>query len=268
MPWGWTADEVLKEVAGIRKAIVRGIGTEWVLSDTHARFFARIATQRGRRHCDLFSLNYDTIIEATLEHLCLPHVDGFRGAENAYFDPAMFETAGQSSPIFRVHKLHGSINWTRDKDQMVRRRPAKGMEDSDRLVIYPCEQKATEAQYGVYELLLDRFRDRLRDPRPNNKLIVIGYSFNDEHINVAIEDSLRTPGSNLTVHAFLGPEADTASQTQRIRAIAERCDNRFNAAMGSDTFIGAALTEDEWDKMKARDLWKYENLVDLVVGGK
>jgi len=135
-------------------------------------------------------------------------------------------------------------------------------------VIYPCEQKSAEAQYGVYEILLGRFRRRLRERRPNNKLIVIGYSFNDEHINVAIEDSLRAIGSTLTVYAFLGPGADTHSQADRIKRIADRCESRFNAAIGSETFVGAALTDEEWDKVKDRDLWRFENLVDLVVGGK
>ena len=263
-----TPEKIETEITNIQKAIVKTVGTEWESSEIHKKFLLRLTEQRSRSTCDVFSLNYDTVIEASLEELSLPHTDGFRGAENAYFDPLLYDEKLGGQPFFRLFKLHGSTNWVRDSDEIVRRRPAKLIEDRRRAVVYPAEQKYIQTQYGIYETLLSRFRNRLREGRPNNKLIVLGYSFSDEHINVAIEDSILADGSNLTVYAFVGPENDVDDQKKRYTEMAQRCDDRFNVLIGQQVYVGSAFEPDEWDKLKKRDLWKFENLVSLMVGGK
>ena len=264
----WTPEKIEVEIEGIQQAIVKAIGIEWQGHEVHKNFLLRLTEQRARTTCDIFSLNYDTVIEASLEELKLAHTDGFRGAENAYFDPRLYDEKRESGPYFRLFKLHGSINWVRGPDETVRRRPAKLIEDRRRAVVYPAEQKYVQTQYGIYETLLSRFRNRLREDRPNNKLLVIGYSFSDEHINVAIEDSILADGSNLTVYAFVGPEDDKVSQERRYKEIAQRCDDRFNVLIGQHVYIGSAFEPEEWDKIKNIDLWKFENLVSLMVGGQ
>jgi hypothetical protein len=165
-----------------------------------------------------------------------------------------------------VYKLHGSANWVRDVDGTVRRRPLSPLDTHDRVVVYPAEQKYVQTQYGVYETLLRCFRERLRESKPNIKLVVLGYSFRDEHVNIAIEDSIRDEKSNLTVYAFLGPEADPVAQERRLRELADRCNDRFNALVGQHTFIGPGLEKEEWEVMKPLDLWKFENLVGALAG--
>lgn len=264
----WTPEKIEQEIETIQQAIVKAIGTEWQGYETHKNFLLRLTEQRSRTICDIFSLNYDTIIEASLEELKLSHTDGFRGAENAYFDSRLYQEKPESVPFFRLFKLHGSINWVRDSDETVRRRPAKLIEDRRRAVVYPAEQKYVQTQYGIYETLISRFRNRLREERPNNKLVVIGYSFSDEHINVAIEDSILADGSNLTVYAFVGSEDDKGNQEKRYMETAKRCDDRFNVLIGQDVYIGSSFEPEEWDKLRALDLWKFENLVNLMVGGQ
>jgi len=264
---GWTIEKIDDEVAVIQSEIIRAIGTEWRGSETHRQFLMRLADNPSRKTCDIFCLNYDTVIEASLEELRLPYTDGFRGAENAYFDPSLYGQIPGNGPYFRVFKLHGSVNWIRDADETVRRRPAMAVEDRRRAVVYPAEQKYVQTQYGVYETLLSLFRDRLREDRPNNKLVVIGYSFSDEHINVAIEDSILADGSNLTVYGFVGPEENKEEQEKRLREMAARCDDRFNVFIGQHAYISSSIEPDEWETIKELDLWKFENLVNLMVGG-
>jgi len=263
----WTPKTIEDEITLIQTAIVKTIGTEWVSNDVHKNFLLRLTDQRDRKTCDIFCLNYDTIIEASLEELKIPYTDGFRGAENAYFDPSLYDFIPINVPYFRLFKLHGSINWIRDNDETVRRRPAAQIADHRRAVVYPAEQKYVQTQYGIYETLLSYFRNRLREDRPNNKLVVIGYSFSDEHINVAIEDSIIANGSNLTVYAFVGPEENIEAQEKRLKEMAERCDDRFNVFVGQHAYISSSIEPDEWEKIKGLDLWKFENLVDLIVGG-
>jgi len=267
VPDEWTVDAIDDEIKTIKISIVKSIGTAWEYSETHSRFLRRLVGQRARKTCDLFCLNYDTLLESNLEHLKFSYTDGFQGAENAYFDPSLFTNETDTSPFFRVFKLHGSLNWVRDEKETIRRRPSNDIDDDQRIVIYPCEQKYLLTQYGVYETLLDLFRKRLRKHYPNNKLITLGYSYGDEHINLAIEDSIRDSSSNLTVYSFVGPETNIDNQIDRFSTISGRCHNRFNVAIGSDHFIGEGLDSSEWETVKTLDLWKFENLVNLIAGG-
>lgn len=264
----FTLEDIEEQIGSIQRAIVDLIGGDWQSNDVHEHFLDRLTKQKNSKTWDIFSLNYDTIFEATLENLKLPYTDGFRGADNAYFDHTLFGEVPSDRTFFRLYKLHGSVNWIRDDDGTVRRKPG-GDTSKQPAVVYPAEQKYVQTQYGVYETLLGLFRERLRlvQDKPNNKLVVLGYSFGDEHINVAIEDSINTPGSNLTVYAFVGADSDTHAQERKFREIAERCDDRFNVLIGNHGFIGKGIEEEDHDDVLKLDTWKFESLVDLVIGG-
>ena len=264
-----SVEEIDTWLRNIKRGIVREVADDWQPSTYHERFLKRLRGARERGPRDIFSLNYDTLLEASLDSLRLPYVDGFRGTNRAWFDAETFDEAG-AGIAYRVYKLHGSINWTRDADGHVRRgRNANEDAADEPVVVYPSEQKYLQTQYGVYESLIGRFRNRLRNARVNNHLIVLGYSFNDEHINEAICDAINAPQSNLTVIAFVGPEEDRKKQDQRLQILSERCDDRFNAFVGDDdngSFIGHALdTESSLSVLEAK-LWRFENLVDFIAG--
>lgn len=264
-----TVDEIDAWLTDIKKKIVGEVADDWEAGSYHERFLQRLRGHRDRGPRDIFSLNYDTVLEASLDSLRLPYVDGFRGTNRAWFEADTFDEA-RAGIAYRVFKLHGSINWTRDASGYVRRgRNANEDAPDEPVVVYPSEQKYLQTQYGVYETLLGRFRNRLRISGVNNSLIVLGYSFNDEHINEAICDAINANGSNLTVIAFVGPEADRAKQDGRLMTFSERCDSRFNAFIGDDKtgkFIGHALDADTANDVLKADLWKFENLVDFIAG--
>lgn len=262
----WKVEFIDAQLLGIQKSIVEGVGVGWNSCSHHERFLTRLASARSRKPIDLFSLNYDTVLEASLEHSSLRYTDGFVGSENAYFEPAAFDHIPESVTFFRVYKLHGSVNWIRHEDDTVRRRPGSSLGDAPRAVVYPAEQKYLQTQYGVYETLMRCFRDRLRDRDKNNKLVVLGYSFGDEHINVAIEDGIRTADSNLTVHAFVGPEDDLDAQKSRFESMADRCDHRLNVVIGNSYHVGPVLDDTGWGEIAGKDLWKFENLATLLAG--
>ena len=260
----WRIDTIDEELLNIQKAIVEGVGADWQPSEHHERFLVRLATSKRRRPIDIFCLNYDTVLEASMESIRVRYTDGFVGSENAYFEPSAFEQIPTNTVFFRLYKLHGSVNWIRDHADIVRRRPGSSLADTPRAVVYPAEQKYLQTQYGVYETLMRLFRDRLRDPDNNNKLVVLGYSFGDEHINAAIEDGIRSPQSNLTVHAFVGPEDDVEAQKARFELIASRCEHRFNAVICNKYCVGPGLDDAEWRDICGGELWKFENVVNLL----
>lgn len=260
------ADDALQ---AIKNEVVNQIADDWVHSAVHARFLRRVAGNRPGAGRDIFSLNYDTVIEATLDHLRYHYTDGFRGARRAWFDPTVFDELPVCTPSFKIHKLHGSVNWLREDTGHVRRSVVRTAADvTEAVVVYPSEQKYLQTQFGVYETLIGRFRSRLRAPSVNNCLVTLGYSFNDEHINEAIIDAINAPGSNLTVIAFVGPDDNTAGQTEQFRTIEARCDSRFNAFVGDFLCIGGALDSSESQALLDANLWRFENLVDYIAGSE
>jgi len=259
-------EEIDKWLVDIKKKIVSEVADDWMPSDYHKRFLLRVVGQSQRSPRDLFCLNYDTILEASLDELRIPYADGFRGTIRAWFDPDTFDDVG-ARVSYRLFKLHGSINWTRDRDEYVRRGHYANETTDEPIVVYPSEQKYLETRYGVYETLLGRFRTRLRASRVNNCLIVLGYSFNDEHINEAICDAVTARGSNLTVVAFIGPEESLKYQKERLDSISKRCDSRFNGFIGSGSaghFVGQLLDPDAARVVLESELWRFENLVNFI----
>lgn len=265
-----TTEDIDEWLTLIKRKIVSEVADDWESSDYHLRFLKRICNPRQGRSRDIFSLNYDTVVEASLDHLRISYVDGFRGTNRAWFEPEVFDKVEGSSPFFRVFKLHGSINWTRDDEGHVRRgRNANEDASGEPVVVYPSEQKYLQTQYGVYETLISLFRNRMRQTGANNCLVVLGYSFNDEHINEAIIDAIVAPNSNLTVISFVGPDSDSDKQVNRLRALASRSDHRFNAFIGSgDTgnFVGHALDEISAKAVLDEELWKFEKMVTFIAG--
>jgi hypothetical protein len=261
-------DWIKSSLQEIKKGIVTQIADTWVESEIHARFLQRIGGVLPKTGRDIFTINYDTVIEATLDHLRIHCVDGFRGSRRGWFDPTIFDELPACDSCFKVYKLHGSINWIRESSGHVRRTVVNSAVDiTDPVVVYPSEQKYLQTQFGVYETLMGRFREKLRAPGVNNRLVTLGYSFNDEHINEAIIDAVKSTDSNLTVIAFVGPDAKIDEQRQRMEDFAARCDQRFNAYVGNAFHVGGALDDADAKALLAEDLWQFEKLVKYIAGG-
>jgi hypothetical protein len=81
----------------------------------------------------------------------------------------------RTQPYF---KLHGSSNWK--------------LETGDTVMIMGSAKATAIPRFPVLEWYHDEFRARLN--QPSAKLMVIGYSFQDEHINRVIHEAHRTHG--------------------------------------------------------------------------
>ncbi|MEO8497306.1 MAG: SIR2 family protein, partial [Planctomycetota bacterium] len=65
---------------------------------------------------ELFTPNYDLLIEEAFEQQRIPHFDGFVGSREPFFDVASIEQDAIPRRWARLWKLHGSINWQRRED--------------------------------------------------------------------------------------------------------------------------------------------------------
>jgi SIR2-like domain len=144
---------------------------------------------------EVFTPNYDLLIEQALEAHKVPYFDGFVGSRQAFFDLTSMESDALPPRWCRLWKVHGSMNWWRTpKDEVVRR---QGHSADDRQMIYPSHLKYDQSRRMPYLAMLDRLRDFLA--RGPAVLVSCGYSFSDQHLNEVILHGLR---SNPTAQCF------------------------------------------------------------------
>ena len=137
----------------------------------------------------VFSLNYDQCLEKAKPDDCGLEC-GFD--ENNEWSSERFENPNQEYTSIFLYKLHGSIDWIRN--------PETGV-----LKQYDSPQKNAELIFGTDAKLqsVDPFLFIVYELRNYSLLckmiVVIGYSFNDSHINGLLGQSLRTTERKLLV---------------------------------------------------------------------
>ena len=148
------------------------------------------------RPLDIVSLNYDTCIEQFCNVNKLNYQDGFA----IDWNPKIFE---EENTDIRLYKLHGSIIWYHSSRGGYIKLPVMTNESSielitgetaESLMLYPM-QKLDYAE-PLFELLL-KMKHRL-ESTGCKFLIVVGYSFRDDHILRILWDAARI-NRNLTV---------------------------------------------------------------------
>lgn len=138
---------------------------------------------------ELFTTNYDTIIERGLESERVPLFDGFVGSREPFFEPSALAHEG-SAPAqrwTRLWKVHGSVNWHRANDD--HGRIVRTTESLTGELIFPSLHKYDESRKQPFVAMLQRLKDILHR-REDTVLFVLGYAWGDEHINEVIFDAL------------------------------------------------------------------------------
>jgi hypothetical protein len=149
---------------------------------------------------EIFTTNYDLLIEQALEANKVPYFDGFVGSDRAFFDLHSIEEEEMPKRWVRLWKLHGSLNWEFNKGEVVR---SSVSSPGGKRVIHPSHLKYDESRKMPYLAMMDRLRAFLK--RPSATLITCGYSFSDQHINAAIVDSIRSNPTAVVFGLLYGP---------------------------------------------------------------
>jgi hypothetical protein len=145
------------------------------------------AVRRGNP-VEIFTTNYDLLMEQAFEDCRIPYFDGFAGVRKPFFDLRAMEEDMLPPRWARLWKLHGSINWYQVAEKGVFRGTTKEDGDSKR-VIHPSHLKYEESRRMPYLAMIDRLRAFLK--QPTSTLVLCGYSFRDEHINEVIVQGLQ-----------------------------------------------------------------------------
>jgi hypothetical protein len=212
------------------RAICRAIVTELDLAkanlDPMLRFAAWVARADYHLPLEIFTVNYDLLIETALEKLRAPYFDGFVGALRAPFRTDLVEAAPTDAeswlPSFvtRLWKLHGSVSWEwEERAEVVRL--GRAVEESQAAAIYPSDTKYDESRRVPFVVLHDRLRRALH--HPETLMIVTGYSWSDDHLNEVIFDAARhRPRSEIVAFAYSAiPDAlaERAATTPNLQAV-------------------------------------------------
>lgn len=166
---------------------------------------------------ELFTPNYDLLLEEAFEQQRIPHFDGFVGAREPFFDLASIEQDAIPARWTRLWKIHGSINWQKRDDGAVFR--VAGKAAVGKAMIYPSHLKYDQSRRMPYLAMLDRLKAFFRSGAHAQGfgppvLVVCGYSFCDEHLNEVLLDGLR---GNRSAHCFVLAYSGLAN----IRQVAE-----------------------------------------------
>lgn len=159
------------------------------------RFANWIARADRMSPVEVFTPNYDLLLEQALEQLKVPFFDGFVGAREPFFDLAAIEYDKLPARWTRLWKLHGSINWIKRTDGSVFR--CYPVPEGQQLLIYPSHLKYDQSRRMPFLAMVDRVRAFFRETNP--VLIACGYSFADDHLNEVLLDGLR---GNQSAHCF------------------------------------------------------------------
>lgn len=144
---------------------------------------------------EIFTTNYDLLIEEALERVRAPYFDGFSGGRDPFFDPVTVSNNDLPPRWTRLWKLHGSLGWrSNSKGEVIR----SGTSSSNHL-IFPEHLKYEQTQKAPYAALLDRLRAFLATP--DTLLISVGFSFADAHIAARIAEGL-SANPSASVFAF------------------------------------------------------------------
>ena len=183
---------------------------------------------------EIFTTNYDLVIDKYIESTKQPYYDGFN---SGIWDPKGYE----QNIEFKIFKLHGAIDqYVTEKGRIVKvgvldaRRTVDG-EKLEEAIIYPMREKE------VYKDPFFELFTCLKTSLLSEKIcVVIGYSFRDEHIrNIFFDAVKRNPEIRIfTIHP----------QAKKIRNDLEHIKDKINPIEGK--FGEESVFEELEEKLK------------------
>lgn len=180
------------------------------------RFFAWYNLLNRDFTKEVFTTNYDLVIEKALEASEIPYFDGFVGAFEPFFWQESVDHQAQHGDLtknwIRLWKIHGSLSWfrryseTAKSHRIIRIGNIGSVVDiKDELVIYPSKDKYDSSRKQPFIAYFDRMRDYLL----GGELLFVftGYSFSDQHINEIVFNCMRQ-NNRLFVIVFFYKDTD------------------------------------------------------------
>ena len=195
----------------------------------HRTLLQRITSSRQPGQCSpsIFTVNYDLAVEWAAESMGLRVMNGFDGTHYRVFSPHSFDL-GLSNMLARgearfgtygiyLSKLHGSLSWklASNQEDYLEVSCTQAWSGIDSFlngsnskkqfapIVFPSAAKYMQTVGFVLGELFRRFTEFLS--RPQTCLMIIGYSFSDDHLNLVLTRALQNPTLQIVICI---PEAD------------------------------------------------------------
>lgn len=195
------------------------------------------------RRANIFTTNYDLFIEdaATYRHNLILN-DGFTHRKNIYneyiydsksfyrsiYNTGNFYNYSVELPTINLIKLHGSLSWKKEGDDVyykippikpIRFEDSQNQKDwvNQHALVLPRKEKFKETVLeNIYYDLLRTYSNEL--DKEGTLLIVFGFSFADEHIELLTKKALRNTTLKLMIFAY--NESSTESYNDKFKDFA------------------------------------------------
>lgn len=211
-------NKINKLIYDVKKEFVEKfvLTVDYNKNDLHQHFLKRLGFRDNKLNAvNVFTLNYDLLIEKSAEDLGINVNNGFSGFHKRVFMPSTFhlglhlnQTSGDRiyTKNINLYKLHGSISWLMD-DAYPFGIIEKQIDYNDIVfdtipdcIIYPVQTKKRYSLDLPYSEMFRQFIEVLN--RPKTTLVIMGYSFLDEHVNDIITNAIANPDFNLLVFSY------------------------------------------------------------------
>jgi hypothetical protein len=201
----------------------------------------------------IFTTNYDLLMEQALEEFRVPFFDGFSGSFHAFFDPHTMDEDDLPSRWVRLWKLHGSINWRLEPSENI----SRGVElesSQDRMIIHPSHLKYEESRKMPYFAMMDRLRALFRN---QCVLVTCGYSFRDQHLNQLMMEGIKS-NPNAIIFALLYGSLESYPQAIKLSKIHPN----LSLLALDEAVIGTNRAP--WLEQKEEDITSIPNAVEWI----
>ncbi len=161
----------------------------------HLEFLRKLHKRgSGKDRLKIFTTNYDTLIEQAAAEQNIVIIDGFSFTSPRKFSPRNFKydiiqtesNYQKNQPIYnliKLYKIHGSVNWQEENHEIIQKEnPNKPC------IIYPSSTKYQLSYQKPYFEMMSQFNNAMATEE--TCLLVIGFSFSDDHIFSAIKNAL------------------------------------------------------------------------------
>ena len=140
--------------------------------DKTKKFFAWLSLLNRDFSKEIFTTNYDLIIEKSLEASQIPYFDGFVGSYKPFFWQESIDQFVSKNDLtqnwIRLWKIHGSLSWFWKEDpktkahQIIRIGKIENIKDEENeLVIYPSKEKYDSSKKQPFIAYFDRLKNYL-----------------------------------------------------------------------------------------------------------
>lgn len=191
--------------------------------NVYKSFYQKISLRnKDLSRVNVFTTNNDLFNESALDKINISYINGFIGGLNKFFNPAFFNysfskrmdtSIDKYEPIENMvylYKLHGSINWVEDDTNKNSFFDIREISSKDKMIysenantlIYPTPTKQDKSLGSPYTELFREFQKKLLEQ--HSVIFIVGYGFNDSHVNNIIHQALAT-NSSMNVVIFKEP---------------------------------------------------------------